>query len=159
MGGVVMPAKKVAHKKRKSKSGQTGRLEDSVTWEEHGERARVAIGIGTGLFLKANAERIERSSGEVAARNSYMSGMIDVLTIARNALGFWGAHQILLELERLNMSRIPAAVGPEGPNQRSAGPPGPGTQAGSGGCADGGSSPGDIGQKETRGTRRDPMFA
>ncbi len=154
-----MPAKKVARKKSKPKKVQNGGPVDSVTWDEHGERARFAIGIGTGLFLKANAERIEKSANEVAARNSYMSGMIDMLTIARNALGFWGAHQILLELERLNMSRIPAVVGPEGPNQRSTGPLGSGAQAGSGGCGDGGSSIGNMSQKEGKGTRRDPMFA
>jgi hypothetical protein len=154
-----MPAKEVAQKKRKPRKVQNGGPVDSVTWEEHGERARFAIGIGTGLFLKANAERIEKSTSEVAARNSYMSGMLDMLTVARNALGFWGAHQILLELERLNMNRIPAVVGPEGPHQRSAESPGSVAQAGNGGCVDGGPSIGDVCQKETKGTRRDPMFA
>jgi len=155
-----MPAGKKGKKsKTKPEKRQSAGPDDSVTWEEHGERVRFALAIGTGLFLKANAERIEGSSSEVAARNSYMSGMLDMLTIARNAIGFWGAHQILMELERLNRKRSPAGSGPEPSIRRPAEPRGSGGQADGGGFVEEGPSLGDTGQKATKMTRRDPMFA
>lgn len=41
-----------------------------------------------------------------------------MLSVARNALGFWGANQILMELERLNMKRASPEVDAEWPDTR-----------------------------------------
>lgn len=78
----------------------------STSWEEHGERVSAAIAIGTDVFLHTNKDRIVRASSTQAAKNSYVAGMIDMLSLARGALGFCGADMILLELERLNMRRF-----------------------------------------------------
>jgi len=151
-----MPAGKKGKKsKTKPDDGRTEGPNGSATWEEHSERVLKALSIGTGHFLRANAERIGSATSQVAAKNSYMSGMIDVLTVARNALGFCGADQILLELERLNVKRAPmeGASGPPGEMPPRKGVPG--------------TREGDIGnvppkghrRKAVNATHRDPMFA
>ena len=88
----------------------------STSWEEHGGRVRAEVAIGTSLFMRANEERIAKASSAAAAKNSYASGMIDMLSVARSTFGFWGAEQILMELERLNRKHAPPKADADGPD-------------------------------------------
>lgn len=142
--------------KRKRRSRRATR--DSATWEEHNERVRYAVVVGTERFLRENKERIERSSGESVARNSYLSGMLDMLSIARGTFGFWGADQILNELERANrrFAKTDPGQSPEDVEfgeecgEALGAVPGPQT----------GLRPDEaVGAKVSKGLKRDPMFA
>jgi hypothetical protein len=138
-----------------SESGPKG----SASWEEHGERVRVAVAVGTSLFTRVNEGRIAKASSAEAAKSSYVSGMIDMLSVARNALGFWGADQILMELERMNGKRISGRDGKQDPLTGPAGRPekqgsdanrvAPGQTSSAGGAR----------QEVAKVTVRDPMFA
>lgn len=156
-----MPSKSAGRKGRRSggKDRNVSGPAGCVSWEEHEDRVKAAVSVATALFLQANGHNIQKASGEVAARNSYLSGMIDMLTVARHAVGFWGADQILLELERLNQKRAPDEAGTGAPAAQPAGR----GHAVPEGCSVGGAgvaSPAEaVGNGPAKGVRRDPMFA
>jgi hypothetical protein len=143
-------------KRRKASSASQRVRRQSRTWEEHSLRAKAAISLSTRRFIRENREGIDESTQEEVASNSYVAGMLDMLSIARGAFGFWGADQILDELERYNRRRslgregLRACPGPEGPGGDGPLPEGEpqGPQSGTGG---------DVGPR--RGRARDPMFA
>lgn len=147
---------KGASPRRMGKSRRTAK--GSATWEEHNERVKYAVALGTERFLREHKDKIEVSSGESVARNSYLSGMIDMLSIARGTFGFWGADQILDELERINRrsGRVEPRLHPgsgvtegdEGDAPGVVGAPQTGLPTVEGGAA-----------KASKGTKRDPMFA
>lgn len=151
-----MSEKKIGGRGKQSrmKAGKAPRGRSSAGWEEHSERVMAAIRCSTDFFMRSNEERIAGSSSAVTAKNSYITGMIDMLTTARNTFGFWGAEQILQELERQvakhsqeQEARVGPGVDSGGNHSRcSAGPVG---MAG---------SP-EAEQKVARGIRADPMFA
>src|SRR5512136_1214316 len=116
-GGEQMSTRKSRKSKPLPKPNVSTRQgpKDSVNWEEHGERVREAVAFSTDFFTRANVDNIAKASSAVAAKKSYFSGMIEMLEVARHALGFWGADQILLELERLNIKRCQSNEGAERP--------------------------------------------
>lgn len=121
-------------------------------------RAKAAVAFRTGQFVGEHEDRIREAPVEDAARNSYLSGMLDMLTVARNVLGFWGADQIITELERSNEEsrdrarKILSGPDPQGaPRERA--PPGKGGPQGAGHAT--GRGPG----KTAKALLRDPMFA
>ncbi|MEW5747585.1 MAG: hypothetical protein AB1793_02185 [Candidatus Thermoplasmatota archaeon] len=140
---------------RKGKARRSSRAaRQSDTWEEHALRARAAVAVSTRRFIRENRQGIEESPSEEVASNSYVAGMLDMLSMARGTFGFWGADQVLDELERYNRKRSAdggrprALLGPEGP------------------CADGpcpsgepqGPQPADSGAAPHKSRTRDPMF-
>jgi hypothetical protein len=72
----------------------------TISRQEHEERVIAAIRRGANGFIKVNSEKICNASKEECAYRSYMTGMIDMLSFVRNALGYWGAEQVREELER-----------------------------------------------------------
>ena len=138
---------------RRGSRRQRSRTRRSETWEEHALRARAAVAVSTRRFIRENRQGIEESSGEEVASNSYVAGMLDMLSMARGTFGFWGADQVLDELERYNRrhsadgGRPRALQGPEGPCE-------------DGPCSGGepqGPQPADPGAPQ-KDRPRDPMF-
>ncbi len=142
--------------KRKRKSKRAGK--GSATWEEHNERVRYQAALSTERFLQENREKIGSSPAESIARNSYLAGMIDMLSTARGTFGFWGADQILSELERVNRRFAQVDTSPhaergvveevEGDSPGAPGAPQPGPH-----------SLGSVTAKASKGLKRDPMYA
>lgn len=142
--------------KRKRKSKRAAK--SSATWEEHSERVRHQVALSTERFLQDNREKIGSSPAERIARNSYLAGMIDMLSTARGTFGFWGADQILSELERVNRrfaqvdlsqgteSVMAGDVDEDSPSAPGAPQPGP-------------HSIGGVTAKGSKGQQRDPMYA
>lgn len=125
----------------------------SETWEEHALRARAAVAVSTRRFIRENREGIEGSPSEEVASNSYLAGMLDMLSMARGTFGFWGADQVLDELERYNRKHSVCGGRP----RALPGPPGPGED---GPCPSGepqGPQPADGGAAP-KARSRDPMF-
>ena len=89
-----------AHEDGKSDSG----LDD---WHAHERRMMEAVRRSAVVFMANYAEQIKKASSEEAAYRSYVNGTIDTLSVARNALGFWGVEEIRKEFERLNSKRAP----------------------------------------------------
>jgi hypothetical protein len=127
----------------------------SESWEEHAKRAQAAVAITTDLFLRANDSNIAKSTSAVAAKSSYVSGMFNTLSAARNALGFWGADQILRELERLNANCTRGGGSSREPETSLVG----GRDRNDPESVERNPLPEDSGQKVAKGLRSDPMFA
>ena len=66
-----------------------------------------AVEKSTDIMMATFLDKIRKASSEESARRSYVTGMTDMLTVARKALGFWGAEQVRMELERWNAVREP----------------------------------------------------
>jgi hypothetical protein len=74
----------------------------AIGHREHARLAIAAVRVSTEHMMSANIEHVRKATSEESAYKSYASGMIDMLSIARTALGFWDAEQIRQELERQN---------------------------------------------------------
>lgn len=73
----------------------------------HKDKALDAVEKSTDIMMATFLDKIQKASSEESARRSYVTGMTDMLTVARKALGFWGAEQIRMELERWNTAQEP----------------------------------------------------
>jgi hypothetical protein len=91
----------------KPKEEQEPEPMDSVSWEDHADKVRLAVGKRTALFAHEHKDKIQNANKEEVAVRSYAAGMYDLLTTARGAMGFWTAEQIRLELERRNRLQEP----------------------------------------------------
>lgn len=74
----------------------------SMVREEHEDMVKAAIEASMHRFLEMNRDSILRSSKEKTATTSYCSGMYDMITLLRSALGRWAVQQVLAELEEWN---------------------------------------------------------
>lgn len=113
---MVKRSKRGPRKRRKPL--RDGMVEDCVTEEEraHEERAFEVISRSSQSWMRENKEDIRKASGEECAQKSYMGGMLDMLMVARHALGLWGADQLVSHLDR--MGGHSCAEGPrEGPGE------------------------------------------
>ena len=81
-------------------------------WHAHEVRMREAMRKSAIVFMVDHAGQIKKASSEEAAYRSYVCGVIDALTVARNGLGFWGVEEIRKEFERWNSMRVPKKAEP-----------------------------------------------
>jgi hypothetical protein len=76
-------------------------------WLTHEDKVMAAIEKRTDIWMADLIDKIRKASSEESARKSFVAGMTNMITVARNALGFWGAEQVLMELERWNSTAKP----------------------------------------------------
>jgi hypothetical protein len=99
--------------KREDGSHEDGKSDSGLDdWHAHERRMMEAVRRSAVVFMAHYAELIKKASSEEAAYRSYVNGTIDTLSVARNALGFWGVEEIRKEFERLNSKRAPKEAGP-----------------------------------------------
>jgi hypothetical protein len=99
--------------KVKDEEGQVGSKDSGQDdWNGHEVKMREAMRKSAIVFMVDHVEQIKKASSEEAAYRSYVCGVIDALTVARNALGFWGVEEIRKEFERWNSMRVPKKAEP-----------------------------------------------
>ena len=76
-------------------------------WLTHEDKVMAAIEKRTDIWMADLIDKIRKASSEESARKSFVAGMTNMITVTRNALGFWGAEQVLMELERWNTAVEP----------------------------------------------------
>ena len=76
-------------------------------WLTHEDKVMAAIEKRTDIWMADLIDKIRKASSEESARKSFVAGMTNMITVTRNALGFWGAEQVLMELERWNSAVKP----------------------------------------------------
>ena len=105
----------MASKKRKvnDEEDQVGSKDSGQDdWHGHEVKMREAMRKSAIVFMVDHVEQIKKASSEEAAYRSYVCGVIDALTVARNRLGFWGVEEIRKEFERWNSMRVPKKAEP-----------------------------------------------
>lgn len=93
--------------KVKDEEDQVGKNSGQDDRHAHEVRMREAMRNSAIVFMVDHGEQIKKASSEEAAYSSYVCGVIDALTVARHALGFWGVEEIRKEFERWNSMRVP----------------------------------------------------
>ena len=105
-----MASKKMEVKDEEDQVGSEDFGQDD--WHGHEVRMREAMRKSAVVFMVDHVEQIKKASSEGAAYSSYLCGVIDALTVARNRLGFWGVEEIRKEFERWNSMRVPKKAEP-----------------------------------------------
>ncbi len=85
---------------KKRKSGKAGARTKVISHRQHGARIVELVGIGADGFVETNSEKISSASKEECALRGYTAGMLDMISLVREAIGFWGAEQVREEMER-----------------------------------------------------------